>query len=86
MVIDRVPEGRGVAPLYLHVPSGYARDWRHHLRRIQRLRPSGLFVRDSWYKTVYVPEYHHRHGGPDYGHDHDHGYDHHGPEHGPDHQ
>ena len=72
VVVDRVPEGVGVAPLYLRVPPGYAHDWRHHCHEYNACGHPVYFVKNSWYKTVYAPEYHRRHGGP--------GYDHHGPD------
>ena len=54
----------GAPPIYLHVPLGYERDWRHHCYEYRACGRPVYFVRDDWYRTVYVPHYRdHYYGG-----------------------
>jgi hypothetical protein len=71
VVIERVPEYRGVAPIYLHVPPGHEKHWRKHCREYSACGRPVYFVRDDWYNNEYVPRY--RHGDHDGGDDHGHG-------------
>jgi hypothetical protein len=48
-------------PIYLHVPPGYARNWRKHCRQYDACGERVYFVQDSWYNQVYVPRYQERH-------------------------
>lgn len=71
-------------PIYLRVPPGHERHWSKHCARYGACGRPVYFVRDEWYRQVYVPRYqqvqrgheyrreHERHGwhGDD---DHDHG-------------
>lgn len=69
------PVQAAVAPLYLHVPPGHAKNWRKHCRAYGACATPVYFVRDTWYNTVYVPEYRkHKHKHKDH--------DHHGKGHG----
>ncbi len=82
MVIHR-PVGVVYEPLYLHVPPGHAKKWRHYCSSYHACGRPVYFVQDSWYNDVYVPHYHERHeGGRDhYDHDdsgHGHGHKHKG--------
>jgi hypothetical protein len=71
VVIERVPEYRGVAPIYLHVPPGHEKHWRKHCREYNACGRPVYFVRDDWYNNEYVPRY--RHGDHGGGEDHGHG-------------
>jgi len=73
-------------PVYLRVPPGHAKHWDKHCREYSACNRPVYFVDDSWYETVYVPDYRSKHGsgkgsGPggyqdrhdDDDHDHGHG-------------
>ncbi|WP_227106936.1 hypothetical protein [Chromobacterium rhizoryzae] len=78
------PAPVAVTPMYLRVPPGHMKDWRRYCGRYGACGRPVYFVRDEWYRQVYVPRYqqvqrgheyrreHERHGwhGDD---DHDHG-------------
>ena len=49
-------------PIYLHVPPGHAKDWKRYCGRYAACNQPVYFVRDGWYRDVYVPEYERRHG------------------------
>lgn len=55
VVIQPVPVG--VAPIYLHVPPGHAKDWRKHCRKYNACGAPVYFVANRWYDDVYVPHY-----------------------------
>ena len=55
------------APIYLHVPPGYARHWRMHCREYDACGRPVYFVQDRWYNDVYVPHREHRDGDRDHG-------------------
>ncbi|MDE2296406.1 MAG: hypothetical protein KGL36_13260 [Gammaproteobacteria bacterium] len=42
-------------PMYLHVPPGYERDWREHCAEFHACDRPVYFVRDRWYRDVYLP-------------------------------
>lgn len=66
-------------PLYLHVPPGHAKHWRKHCGEYGACGRPVYFVQDTWYNTVYAPEYrkhHHEHGHRDHGRDRDRGHGH----------
>ena len=71
VVIERAPEYRAVAPVYLHVPPGHEKHWSKHCREYNACGRPVYFVRDDWYQKEYVPHY--RHGDHDRDEDHDHG-------------
>lgn len=48
---------RRPAPLYLRVPPGHARNWSRHCQRYGACGVPVYFVRDDWYRDVYVPRY-----------------------------
>lgn len=76
VVIQPVPVGVVQAPIYLHVPPGQERKWARYCSQYGACGRPVLFVRDGWYRDVYVPRY--RDGDGDR---HDHGDrrgDHHG--------
>lgn len=74
----------GAEPIYLRVPPGYAKNWRHHCNEYNACGRPVYFVRNSWYSKQYVPYYHQHHGGGPRGDNHDHGHDH-GDDHDHDH-
>jgi hypothetical protein len=63
-IIEQVPVGVAPEPIYLHVPPGYARHWRSHCHEYNACGRPVYFVRDTWYRTVYVPHYREHHGHP----------------------
>ncbi len=42
-------------PIYLHVPPGHAKNWKKHCRKYNACGQPVYFVREKWYKNVYVP-------------------------------
>lgn len=60
-------------PIYLHVPPGQAKRWRHYCGRYNACNSPVYFVQDTWYNEVYVPGYRAHHAE---GHDNDHGHGH----------
>lgn len=44
-------------PIYLRVPLGHRKDWRHHCAEYNACGRPVYFVRDSWYSNVYAPHY-----------------------------
>jgi len=48
-------------PLYLRVRPEESRNWRRYCRRYDACGRRVYFVRDSWYRDVYVPHYHSHH-------------------------
>jgi len=56
-------------PLYLRVPPGHAKKWKKYCRKYDACGKPVYFVRDRWYREVYVPEYQKKRGGPDRRHD-----------------
>ena len=55
------PAPPGLAPVYLHVPPGYERHWERHCREYNACARPVYFVKDDWYRNVYVPHYHDHH-------------------------
>lgn len=44
-------------PVYMHVPPGYARNWRRHCAAYNACDDQVYFVREGWYNKQYVPHY-----------------------------
>ncbi|WP_079435715.1 hypothetical protein [Zoogloea sp. LCSB751] len=63
MVIQPVPRGVALEPLYLRVPPGHAKNWRKHCARYNACGHPVYFVQDRWYNDVYAPRYR---SGPEY--------------------
>jgi len=61
VVVQPAPEYVSAPPLYLHVPEGYERHWRHHCAEYNACGRRVFFVRHDWYQNVYVPHYQHEH-------------------------
>ena len=57
IVIQPAPAGVVVQPLYVRVPPGHAKNWRHHCKKYGLCGRPVYFVQDAWYTQVYVPEY-----------------------------
>ncbi|WP_310385566.1 hypothetical protein [Roseateles sp.] len=56
------------SPVYLRVSPGHEKNWRKHCKHYGACGQNVYFVRDDWYRDVYVP----RHQGRDLDRDHDH--------------
>lgn len=54
--------GPVMAPVYMHVPPGHAKNWRKYCGRYEACGRPVYFVQDRWYNDVYVPRYRERHG------------------------
>ena len=66
VIISRPPR-MVYEPVYLRVPPGHERHWHKHCHRYDACGRPVYFVRDDWYKRVYVPHYYERH--PEYRYD-----------------
>jgi hypothetical protein len=60
------------APIYLRVSPGHEKNWGKHCKHYGACGQNVYFVRDDWYRDVYVPRYQGRNQGRDEGHDRDH--------------
>ena len=54
VVLEPVPAGVVVQPIYLVVPSAQAKNWRKHCRRYDACGQPVYFVSETWYGDVYV--------------------------------
>ena len=75
-------------PIYLHVPPGHQRNWRHHCYRYNACGQPVYFVRDDWYREHYYrpaprhiappppPPRYERHDRREWHEDHGRGHDH----------
>ncbi len=73
-VLVAPPVGYAPPPMYLRVPPGYERHWGRHCRKYHACGVPVYFVRDQWYRNVYVPHYReHWRGRDDHGGDHGNG-------------
>ena len=52
-----------VAPIYLRVRSGHAKNWKHHCSEYNACGRPVYFVEDDWYNNDYAPHYRKHHGG-----------------------
>lgn len=48
-------------PLYLRVPPGHAKNWKHHCKHYRACGRPVYFVHDDWYRHEYAPRYRERH-------------------------
>ena len=62
IVIQPVPRGRTVQPIYLRVPPGHQKNWSKHCREYNACGQPVYFVKDKWYNDVYAPHYNKQHG------------------------
>jgi len=58
ILVERVPVHR--PPIYLRVPPGHAKHWRHHCHEYRACGERVYFVQDRWYEREYVPRYQQR--------------------------
>ena len=49
-------------PIYLHVRHDHIKHWNKHCHEYGACGQRVYFVDNGWYDTVYVPEYHKKHG------------------------
>jgi hypothetical protein len=69
-----------VAPIYLHVPPGHAKDWARHCHEYHACNRPVYFVKSAEYEPGYRPDHRQDHGRheDDHGdHDRDHEHGHH---------
>lgn len=62
IIIQPVPRGRTVEPIYLRVPPGHQKNWKKHCREYNACGQPVYFVKDKWYKDVYAPHYNKQRG------------------------
>ncbi len=71
IIVQPVPAGVVVAPVYLYVPAKEAKNWKKHCKKYNACGRPVYFVQDGWYSGVYVPVYKekkgHGKGGKDKG-------------------
>ncbi|HSI59190.1 MAG TPA: hypothetical protein VLA16_16635 [Ideonella sp.] len=60
VVIQPAPVAVVRQPIYLRVPPGHEKNWSKHCGRYGACGQPVYFVRDNWYRDVYVPHYHPR--------------------------
>ena len=72
VVVRPAPARVVYPPVYMRVPPGHAKNWSRYCDQYNACGRPVYFVRDKWYKDVYVPQHHARaerqgrdsHGGP----------------------
>jgi hypothetical protein len=64
VVIDRGPAYVS-EPEYLHVPVGQERNWKRYCGQYNACGRPVYFVKDDWYRNVYVPHHHDMHARAD---------------------
>jgi hypothetical protein len=62
IIIQPVPRGRIVQPIYLRVPPGHQKNWKKYCGRYNACGQPVHFVKDQWYNDVYAPHYNKQHG------------------------
>jgi hypothetical protein len=62
VIIQPVPQGRTVQPIYLRVPPGHQKNWKKYCGRYNACGQPVYFVKDKWYTDTYVPHYKKTHG------------------------
>jgi hypothetical protein len=62
IIIQPVPRGRTVEPIYLRVPPGHQKKWSKYCGRYNACGQPVYFVKDKWYSNVYAPHYKQQHG------------------------
>ena len=76
VVIERTPGFERVAPVYLHVPPGHAKNWRKYCHEYHACNQRVYFVKSREYDPGYRPEKDHGHHEHEYHDRHDHDHDH----------
>lgn len=69
LIIAPAPPGPVPPPIYLRVPPGFERHWAKHCHDYNACGSPVFFVRDKWYRDVYVPHYRERHLREERGHE-----------------
>lgn len=69
-------------PVYLRVPPGHRKKWKHYCGRYDACGRPVMFVRDDWYTNTYAPRWRERHHGHHDRRDHHERRDHHDRGHG----
>jgi hypothetical protein len=69
VVIVQPPRPVAVAPVYMHVPPGHARNWRKFCHRYDACGVPVYFVRSEEYEPGYRPHKERKHGHGHRGHD-----------------
>ena len=59
VIVQPSPQYAEVPPVYLHVPPGHEKNWHKYCAEYHACNRRVYFVKDDWYKTEYVPHYHH---------------------------
>ena len=62
VIIERPREGAMPPPVYLRVPPGRERHWSRYCHEYRACDRPVFFVRDAWYRDVYVQHYREHHG------------------------
>lgn len=74
VIVQPVPVGVVVQPMYLNVPPGHMKKWHKYCGHYGACGRPVYFVRNEWYENVYVPRYKEKHGhGKGNGHGKGHG-------------
>ncbi|RZI56802.1 MAG: hypothetical protein EOP37_22915 [Rubrivivax sp.] len=89
VLVQRVPAPQPA--VYLMVPPGHQKNWSRYCGRYNACGRPVYFVKETWYRDVYAPQYRREHteyrwrpdGRRDWRDDHDHGHGR-GPDRGPD--
>ncbi len=57
VMIQPVPAGVVIQPIYLRVPEMQSRNWRRYCRAYNACGVPVYFVQENWYSNVYAPQY-----------------------------
>jgi hypothetical protein len=55
VIIERPRSRAAIEPIFLHVPVDYAKKWRKYCYLYDACKRPVYFVREKWYREVYVP-------------------------------
>lgn len=55
VIIQTVPTGYTLQPIYLRVPPGHEKNWKKNCRKYNACNQQVYFVQDSWYRDEYAP-------------------------------
>jgi hypothetical protein len=57
VIIQPVPAGPPVEPIYLHVPPAYVHNWKAHCREYGACGRPVYFVQEEWFNKEFMPRY-----------------------------
>jgi len=57
VVVQPAPVGVVYQPIYVYAPPGHQKHWSKHCHKYNACGRPVYFVRERWYKEVYVPRY-----------------------------